>query len=108
MSLVTGCLLIRRLENQPITVRIRDHEGRRRSVVLWLPLRRCRLALVRDRDGGVETVVACNSVQAWIVEEVEDLEVLEFALGGLVDCDGVEHGVRALRCHEVEFIGSSG
>ena len=43
-----SALLVRRLENQPIALRVRDHKRRRGAMVRDLALRRSRLVLVRD------------------------------------------------------------
>ena len=74
-----------------------------------LSLGRSRLILVVSscNDSWVKGVGACDRVEARIVEEVEDLEVFELALGGVVGGDRVEDGAGTLRGHEVEFVGRS-
>lgn len=81
MNLSPSRLLVWWFEDQPVAFWVRDDKSRRGLIASRLPLRGCRLVLVRDQYGRIEAVATSNCVQAGVVEEVEDLEIFELALG---------------------------
>ena len=76
-------LLVGRFEDQPVRLRVRDDERRCRAVCRGLSL--CWGLIFDDPGPWVEPIR--DRVQARIVEKVEYLEVLEFALRRVVSCD---------------------